>query len=657
MQKKIRNECWGIDSEGLGCGLATESDIHSIQVCSSEGEYTGHAFRTPSEFQEWINGLRGDRRPKILYAFTLPFEYGSLAAWELLNVENSKGRYPWPNWADEPVNLFYIQPGRKRIPVYDVRSLFGQLTHDKKPLSNLNRLGDYLSEYFNEDVRKLSSPLPREEFGKRAPTSTEWPEFERYGIRDAFICAKAGEWLQRNVISGWLNDAIPIEQIYSWGTVAKYRLGLPKVGYVKYRDRKGGLVVGYENEWYYRILNSIFAGRSEAFWTGNVGRVYYNDVASLYPVSLIHSQAMLIRDVEEWTGDRTGLLGRLTWQRFQEATGRPYGWILGDFRTDDDLWGLPIGREDNNWYVTGDNLNGYLYHTLDVEAANAEVTDVRFVLVPVFARDRNNLSEFKFIEPMRLYEELAAVKLEGRYEDEIDKYCVKNTLNSGTGILGQAKPNIGITTNPPAYHTLLAESHLLMSQIFRHYQTQQHPIYYTDTDSFFYDYPVSETISTLEPYPTLPYQTLKTLPLSVAVKGESRREGTVIFRGKMYLQSSDSQAMSGWKPNPRHFTEIVENKLKFAEVERQVIRKWRTREHSVAVLKVGRWHIRKERYDIPTIKRLFQADNKRYRDNYDSYQLFFDGEKQPSRAWTLDETYKQMLRGDNRRLAESVELR
>jgi len=183
------------------------------------------------------------------------------------------------------------------------------------------------------------------------------------------------------------------------------------------------------------------------------------------------------------------------------------------------------------------------------------------------------------------------------------------------------------------------------------YHSEAHPIYYTD--SFFYDYPVSETIATLEPYPTLPFRILSTVPITVDVKGTSRAEGAVIFRGKMYYQSPDNQAASGWKPNPRFFGEIVEGKLRTAGVERQVIRKWKTRDRSVTVLKVGRWHIKKERYDLDTIKRLFRADDKRHRANYDSYQLFLDGERQGSRAWTLDEAYGQMI--DDRLLRRPVE--
>lgn len=634
-------EYWGIDSEGLGHGLDLGiDDLHSIQVCSSKGEHTGHVFRNPQEFREWLRARHGEYRPTIFYAFTLPYEYGTLAAWELLKAQNENGKNPWQDWADAPINLFYIQPAKARIPVYDVRCLFGQLVNDKQPLSSLKRLGDYLSGYYNEDIHKYPAPLPEGEFGTRKPTEDEWPAFCRYGIRDAYICAKAGEWLQENVVTGWLKDAVPIEELYSWGTVAEHYLGLPRIGKVLYTNKRTKqLVIEYENKWYYRILDAVIAGRSEAFSTGNVGQVYYNDVSSLYPVAAIHSQAMRISDVNVWDEHELypRLLGPITWKKFYEATGCPYGWILGDFSTKDDLWGLPVRRtEDTNVYLTCDDFKEQLYHTLDLEASNATVENIRLVLVPHF-----EVLENAFTTSMRRYEELTTQKLDHKYSTEMKKHAIKGTINANTGKLGQHEHGISRITNPPAYQTLLAESHLFMSRVFHRYHSPAHPIHYMDTDSFFWYEPVDEILEFLEPYPELPYQTPDlTVPLAVDVKGTSRPEGCVIFRGKMYYQAPDSLAYAGWKPYPKHFAEIVEGKLTCANVERQVSRKWRTRDKTVTVLKVGRWYIKKEYYSLEKLRFLFRADNKRRRENYDSYQIFLDGKEQSSRAWTLDEYYR-----------------
>lgn len=594
-----------------------------------------------------MNHLSSSNRPKILYSFTLPYEFGSLSAWDLLGAVDEKDRWPWQRGLDEPVNLFYIRPGRKRIPVYDVRRLLAPLTIEKEESANLVALANYLSDYYHEDIHKLPPPLGGPpEFGSRAPNEDEWPYFCKYGIRDAYINAKAGEWLQTNVVGEWLKNEIPIEKLYSWGTVARYYLNLPQVGYVKYRRSGGSVVVGYENQWQLKILNSLTAGRSEAFWTGNVGQAYYNDIVSLYPVSLVHTQALLIDNINLWEGDRTRLDGPITRQKFHEVTGSPYGWILGNFSTSDDLWGLMVGTQDQNWCCTGDNFDGMLYHTLRLEAANATVRRASAVLLPVFS----TLPTFR--NPMRLYEDLAQRKLTKGYKDEIEKFSIKATMNAASGYIGKSAHGIGITTNPAAYDTILAESYLLMSRIFHRYNSVKHPIYYTDTDSFFWDEPVDEIVEYLEPYPNLPYQILTELPLAVDVKGESRPEGTVIFRGKMYYQSKKSYACSGWKATRNDFIRIVEGKLQEANVRVQVSRKWKTRRRDVGSLQIGRWQVLNEKYTTlgnlrtgqGSLMKLFRADKKRCRPKYDSYELLLTDECVDSRAWTLNELHREMGR-------------
>jgi hypothetical protein len=644
-------DCWGVDSEGKARGVVdSTADIHSIQVCSSLGEDTGRVFRSEREFRDWTQSLRSDQRPNCFYSFTLPYEYGSLSAWDLLGAVDEKDRWPWQRGLDQPVNLFYIKPGRKRIPVYDVRRLLAPLTIEKEEAANLVALANYLSDYYKEDIHKLLSPLggsPEEggEFGLRAPTEEEWPYFCKYGIRDAYINAKAGQWIVENVVTGWLKSAIPLENLYSWGTVARYYLNLPEVGYVRYRKPDGRLVIGYENAWQFKILKALTAGRSEAFWTGNVGQAYYNDVVSLYPVSLVHTQGLLICNVVLWEGDRTQLEGPITWQKFYEITGSPYGWILGNFSTSDDLWGLMVGAGDQNWCCTGDNFDGMLYHTLRLDAANADVKRANAVLLPVFSESP------AFREAMRLFENLAQRKMGKQYKDEIEKFSIKATMNSATGYVGKSEHGIGLTTNPAAYDTILAESYLLMSQIFHRYHSPKHPIYYTDTDSFFWDEPVEETIAYLEPYPGLPYQILADLPLAIDMKGESRPEGAVIFRGKMYYQSKKSYACSGWKARRGDFVKIVEGKLREADVQVQISKKWKTRRRDVGRLQVGRWQVQNEKYTVignakgqGNLPMLFRADKKRCRPKYNSYELFLIDEHADSRAWTLDELHREMGR-------------
>ena len=627
---------YGIDTEASCMGKTHEKgDVHTVQVCSNVGEHTGRVFWNPQDFKEWyFYNVRP--RPRIFYAYTLPFEFGSLAAWELLDFEDGRGRPPWQHWADEPINLFYIKIGRTRVPVFDIRIFFYQLRYGNNYLTSLRALGDFLSDFYGEDVHKLETPLPEHEFGKRPPrTRAEIERFERYGIRDAYICAKAAQWVHENIINKWFNGQLDIRKIYSFGTVARHYFTLPKINKIKRYGKK--VVVEFPNLWHRRIYESTYAGRSEAFYTGNVGRAFYNDVSSLYPVSIIKTQCLLIKNVtESLTARKDTLLGRASWERFYEATGYPYGWVLGDFRSNDDLWALPVKVGDNNWYVTG-VLKNALYNILDLQSSNAEVMNVDRVLVPVFDKSQPQ------IKRMARYEMLAKIKLYGEYKSQIEKYFIKNTVNALSGVIGASHP-FGAHTNIPAYNTLLAMSHLFMSRIFHKYHSRDHPILYTDTDSFFWHAPVNQTVEQCEPFPDLPFQTLDTVPLKVELKAESRPEGCVIFRGKMYYQNENSFAFSGWKPFPQYYVQIVKNKLTNAVVERQISRKWRTRDKRALSLRVGRWFIVREHWNLAKIKEIFRADDKRVRSTYDSYQLFLDGKKVSSRAPTTDDVFNALNR-------------
>jgi len=630
--KNTEPEYFGIDTEASATGTErTREDIHSIQVCSSKGEHTGRVFWNAEEFKEWYRHRKPS--PKLFYAFTLPFEYGTLAAWELLNASTENGELPWQSWTDEPINLFYIKINKTRIPVCDIRAFFYQLRYGNNYLSNLKAVGDYLSDCYGQDIHKIESALG-EDFGKRAPTIEERPLFERYGIRDAYITAKGAEWINENVMERWLQNKVPITKIYSWGTIARHYFNLPKIAEIEHFGKK--TVLTFPNHWHERIFENTFAGRSEAFRTGNVQQIFYNDVSSLYPISIIQTQCMLICDVQQWNGNCDGLIGKLDWKRFLETTGAPYGWILGDFKSESDIWALPISVGENNWYVTGTQKNR-LYNTLDLEASNAEVLDIQTVLIPVFSADP------AFMNPMRKYEQLTQRKLAHEYKSEIESHCIKATINAASGMLGASHPNFTARTNIPAYNVLLAQSHLFMSEIFHKYHTAEHPISYIDTDSVFLNKRIEANIRDCNPYPTLPFQLLETVPLKLDVKGEPRPEGAIIFRGKMYYQNINSYAFSAWKPHPKFFSEIVTQKpTDSVTVERQVSRKWRTRDRDAIALKVGRWFIKKETWDIDKLKTIFRADDKRCRPTYDSYQLFLDNKSVGSRAWTTQEALKKL---------------
>lgn len=58
----------------------------------------------------------------------------------------------------------------------------------------------------------------------------------------------------------------------------------------------------------------------------------------------------------------------------------------------------------------------------------------------------------------------------------------------------------------------------------------------------------------------------------------------------------------------------------------------------MTALKVGRWFIKKERWNLQKLEQIFRADTKRVRPTNNSYKLFLNDEHAESHAWTLAET-------------------
>jgi hypothetical protein len=186
-----------------------------------------------------------------------------------------------------------------------------------------------------------------------------------------------------------------------------------------------------------------------------------------------------------------------------------------------------------------------------------------------------------------------------------------------------------------------------MSRIFAAHNTPQSPILYTDTDSFFWRRPVEKVFEQAEPYPALPFQSIERVPLEIGLRSGAWERGAILFRSKLYYQNTNSFAFSAWKPFPRYFNQIVETKPTQIEVERQVSRRWKTRDKKALVLRTGRWMIVRESWDLPKLRTIFRADTKRRRPTYDSYRLFLDDHKATSRAWTADELDTLVMERDS----------
>ncbi len=54
-------------------------------------------------------------------------------------------------------------------------------------------------------------------------------------------------------------------------------------------------------------------------------------------------------------------------------------------------------------------------------------------------------------------------------------------------------------------------------------------------------------------------------------------------------------------------------------------------------MEIGRWKTLKERFNLDKLARLFHADDKKVRTEYDSYRLARDNRAVGSRAWTFRE--------------------
>lgn len=201
-------------------------------------------------------------------------------------------------------------------------------------------------------------------------------------------------------------------------------------------------------------------------------------------------------------------------------------------------------------------------------------------------------------------------------------------LNSSTGKLGQCEPP-AMTSNYPAYSTIVAGSHYVVSKIF---DILNEPVYYTNTDSFFTDHKIERVMFSLTSI-----DGEWTVPVRVDIKGESDEYGAMIFRSKHYYQNLNVYAVQGWKCFIDDWFKIIYELPEGITLRRQITRTFRTRDKKAQRLRIGRWEVLKENYDIDRLERLFKADDKRVRPDYNSYRLCQQKKAVKSRAWTWQE--------------------
>lgn len=597
---------YGIDTEFLSTGTADQNDVHCIQI--SDGHNQDFFFTHQKELQQWF----WTHKPDILYTWTTRPEFGSLKAWEFI------GANPY-NTELERVQRFNIEwkgtrNGTHQTLVYDIQPYFKTMIYKGHGLGSLAAIGQFLTDFYHEPLNKLQHPLGNE-FGARAPaTPEEWQAMRTYSIQDARICARAAEWFTEHIIQKYIGH-VPIKRLYSWGTLARYYFNFPALWAVKYYGRKKKV---YINAQQIEIHRATFAGRNEAFIVGHTPNLYYNDINSLYPCATCWTNALEI-DPQLTTLTRKELHQIHNPEDWESVTGAPFGWLCGDFTSKNDQWGLPTRSETlgRNFYVTGTIPNA-LYHTYDLLASHAKIETLYYGYKPEFY---DNPEQQRYID-------LTFKKLEDKFATTPEKYSVKGLLNSATGKLGQSVP-LAATSNFAAYNTIVAAAHYIDSQIL---DLLTEPPRYIDTDSFFISYPINKRLLTLKNE-----KHRLTIPITIEERAKTDNTGCLIFRSKHYYCNADTYTVHAWKWFITDWLKIIKEMPEEANVQRQIVRTFKTRDKQAKTLQIGRWKTLQEKFDHKKLAELFRADDKRVRQNYDSYRLCREHKTAQSRAWTFKE--------------------
>lgn len=572
-------------------GRANEDDVHSLQI--SDGYDRNLIFWNRESFYEWLK----KQRPRLMYTWSVRPEFGSLMAWELI------GAKAYSHDMDRVQRFELTRPDGKKALVLDIQPFFKELG-----FGSLEKAGRFLSELTNENLLKHEKP---EYLGKRPPTETERSYFAEYALQDAKVTARAAEWFNENMIGRFMGVKMAsrkLKPFHSFGTIAKNYFKLPQVNVRMGRKtlvRVGDQMIHDE---------ATFAGRSEAFVTGYIGPAVYNDVSKLYPVASVATDALRIKGVKPLDSIS---LARVT----NPSDLQPYGWISGLFKTSNDLWGLPVRGLQRNYYVTG-VVHG-LFHTFDLTAAKAEILETHMAYLPNFREDRAIHDEHAKLVQKCLEKNMPRVEY----------LFFKGVTNSLSGKLGQSDP-ISVYSNYPAYSTIVAKAHLIMSELF---DKAPKPIYGMDTDSIF------SPISMAGRYGELSDLAGQySVPLIIDEKGRNDEYGLIMFRSKHYYLNEGSVAHHAWQPLYEDWLKIVKSLPETAEIRRQVKGTFKTRAAKAKTLQIGRWYIENETMKPDQLVELFSADDKRVRSTNDSYTLARDHKSVGSRALTMTELQKIM---------------
>jgi len=548
-------------------------------------------------------------------------EFGTFAAWKLLGVDDPTQAV---NLDAQSVQRFIVirSNGRKTtafdlMPFYKPLSWKDPTTGEVFGLGRLENVGRFLSNYYGDPTLQKVK-MDASWFGKRRPENEEeWALIDDRVRVDARITSRAAEFLENDLLPRFVSKP-KLNRYYSWGTITREYFRFPQ----RYA-RMGREVVIPQ---YHKMIHDMgeFAGRNEAFSVGATPQLFYSDVRSLYPVSVVTSDALRIVDVEPLTKEELSGIAR-------PSDFDPYCWLYGEFESQDDLWGIPARTSQRNYYLAGGPVVG-LYHTLDLEASKATINRLFWGLKPVFSDDRGLHDK---------YANLALKRIEGRYADLLEKYGLKELVNDALGKLGQYHPQPSASSNFPAYSTGLAMSHKIMSRVF---ELAPKPIHYCDTDSVFVGSRFDGQIFTLG-------DIAGEFTVPVILETKAQGDHPFIFRSKHYFLSEDTEgyAVHGVL-NSMEFSDwlrIMKTLPEATEVTRQVRGQIRARSKKAEELQFGRWYYEKQEAKLDRLNEIFDADDKRHRERYDSYNLVRDGKWVGSRAWTAQEFYELKMRDED----------
>jgi hypothetical protein len=560
----------GFDCEFLPTGRTGDAEsVHSVQF--SDGFNDHHFLESPQALKIYLRGRA--RTLKEIFGFNILCDLGAIKEWlpsGSVEVTPYRGKL-----------IGKIRYGSTRIKAYDTMPLLVNF--------GLRRLAD-VGDVVN--VAKLDKPPF---LGLRKwETPTEYEAFKQYALTDAIITSRATRWLIEQ------NGCDP-RQHASAGSLAADYFQFPK----RHRRVKGRIQMSPIER---ATAQSTYAGRSEMFTTGYTPYAVYNDVKSLYPCSIFATRALCIDGVQPCEPDDLSISSDLNETRF--------GWLVGCFETKKKMWGLPI-RAKQITYVIG-KVTG-LFHTFDLAAAKAKSLWIAKAYKPTFDPSRNTIQN--------RFDKMLLDRVEGKLNDQNARYS-KAVLNSTYGKLGQSHPEAS-TTNYPAFSTILAHSHLIMSTLFDRCPT---PILGMDTDSIFSATDMSGKYGDLTDGEL-------TLPIIMEVKGKGELAS---FRAKTYMMRVKGKPIRVYGRHAWHY--FIEDYFKlwanpeFPFTTRiEVKHTLKTRQKAALKLPLGFWAEKPVELTRDKIRELLKADLKRARVSYNSFSLFEQRKSQPSEPYVLDD--------------------